>query len=403
MKCRRRPNPVRGQLTAAAFPGASPLNTFFAWNEARRSKDRRYRIIQDVNRILQDLGGEICLAHLAGGSLGMHRSGERITAASATQALARRFLAMPDGAPAVAAARGVLDSLQAAIGSAEMGRHARVFSAFEVLARHVDLDALALLRAQPVPAEPKRVDGGFCSLLGALGDFIQALGPVPAIRRYHANDHIALLTTARYSSLAAQSSCSTTSWSILVQADLTFQAGWPCVGCCAASASTGYTISRLPTAPTPISGCCDRIRRSEWSGTAWRCSHPHANLSRDRQHTMDRQAEQLLMAGIYPVPVTPWLPVSAPLPATLAGQRFALLIPGSSPKHLAKRWPAANYGELSTRLLRVGYLPVVVGAAGEEALGRTILGDLPRGCRSDRQDRPAQARWVGPRRRVDDR
>ena len=72
-------------------------------------------------------------------------------------------------------------------------------------------------------------------------------------------------------------------------------------------------------------------RPPEWSGTGRRCSHPHANRARDRQHTMDRQAEQLLMAGIHPVPLTPWLPAAGSLPPALAGRRFALLIPGSSP------------------------------------------------------------------------
>ena len=55
---------------------------------------------------------------------------------------------------------------------------------------------------------------------------------------------------------------------------------------------------------------------------------PHANPERDRQHTMDRQAEQLLMAGIYPVLDVPWLPAAGPLPAALAGKHFAAADPG---------------------------------------------------------------------------
>ena len=42
--------------------------------------------------------------------------------------------------------------------------------------------------------------------LGALGDFIQALGPMPDIRRHHSGDRITLLTTPRYADLAAQTS-----------------------------------------------------------------------------------------------------------------------------------------------------------------------------------------------------
>jgi ADP-heptose:LPS heptosyltransferase len=92
---------------------------------------------------------------------------------------------------------------------------------------------------------------------------------------------------------------------------------------------------------------------------------------------MDRQAEQLLMAGIYPVSLVPWLPAAGSLPAALAGKRFIMLIPGSSPRHLAKRWPASRYGELAIKLNRAGYLPVLVGVHGEANLGRMICDVCP--------------------------
>src|SRR5688572_4110498 len=41
--------------------------------------------------------------------------------------------------------------------------------------------------------------------LGALGDFIQALGPMKAIRSHHPQDRLTLLTTAPYASLARAS------------------------------------------------------------------------------------------------------------------------------------------------------------------------------------------------------
>ena len=179
------------RLTAAAFPEATPLNAFIAWNEARNKKDRRYRIICDIHRILDNLGAETCLAHLAGRPLALRRSGGGIVAAPAARTIAQKFLAEFAGAPAVTAAQQVIDSLQAAIGSPDMARHASVFSAFEVLARHVDLDALALMRPQPKPARAEsRRRHVLIIKLGALGDFVQALGPVPAIRRHHAGDEI---------------------------------------------------------------------------------------------------------------------------------------------------------------------------------------------------------------------
>ena len=54
-----------------------------------------------------------------------------------------------------------------------------------------------------------------------------------------------------------------------------------------------------------------------------------------------------------------------------------MLIPGSSPRHPAKRWPAERYGELAGRLSRAGWLPVVCGVAGEDALGGAIRAICP--------------------------
>ncbi len=79
-------------LSADAFPEATPLNVFLAWNEARYAKDRRYRIIRDIHWMLHDFGSEICLAHLAGQPIALRRSGGRIVVAPAAQALAQRCL-----------------------------------------------------------------------------------------------------------------------------------------------------------------------------------------------------------------------------------------------------------------------------------------------------------------------
>ena len=40
--------------------------------------------------------------------------------------------------------------------------------------------------------------------LGALGDFIQALGPMAAIREHHKNAHITLLTTKGFQGFAEE-------------------------------------------------------------------------------------------------------------------------------------------------------------------------------------------------------
>jgi ADP-heptose:LPS heptosyltransferase len=310
--------------------------------------------------------------------LGLRRSGEQIVAAPTAVARAHQFLSESAATPSVAAAQGMIDALQAAIGSPDIARHAKAFRAFEELSEWVDLEALASLRPQPKASRPASNPRRILIIkLGALGDFIQALGPVPAIRRHHAGDRLSLLTTLRYAEIAQQTGLFDT---ILVDRrprmfDLR---GWFELRrmLCSEGFDRVYDLQTSDRSniyswlfrPGPL---------PEWSGTAWRCSHPHANLGRDRQHTMDRQAEQLLMTGIHPVSLVPWLPSAGTLPATLAGRRFVMLIPGSSPRRPAKRWPADRFGELAQRLSHAGWVPVVVGVAGEQEIGRAIFTACP--------------------------
>lgn len=366
------------RLNASQFPQKTPLRAFFEWNEARRNPDRRYVVACDLYSLLNGCGSETCLAHLLGQLPGLRRVGATIAVPRGASERARRAVAEAAGSPASAAARRLIEALSTAIGSSETALHAALFQSFEALSAHIDLAAVARLRPQRRKAASGIRHGNILIIkLGALGDFIQALGPVPAIRRYHSQARLCLLTTRRYVEIAQQSGLFD---KILVDRrprglDLP---GW-------------LALRRMLRTE-----CFDRVydfqtsdrsnayfslmrpgRRPEWSGTAWRCSHPHANLARNAQHTMDRQAEQLMMAGIYPVATTPWLPAAGALPPELAGRRFALLIPGSSPSRPAKRWPAGSYGGLALRLAHAGYRPVVIGVAAEEPLGRAIRSACP--------------------------
>jgi ADP-heptose:LPS heptosyltransferase len=371
-----RPLPL--ELRASAFPAGTPLNAFCAWNEARFERDRRHVVVSDIVWLLRRTGGdtEICLAHLAWQPLISRSFGRRRLVSETQLGAARGFVREFWELPAVAAARRLVESLSGSLGAEETGAHAAVFDAFEELSRYTDLKALARLRpAHKNPAERKREI--LVVKLGALGDFIQALGPMPDIRRHHPDGRITLLTTPRYAELALATGLFDDV--IIDHRPTPFDVrGW---------LALRRTLRRRRFDRVYDFQTSDRTelyawffapgQMPEWSGIAWRCSHPHANSARNRQHTMDRQAEQLLMAGLYPVSRVPWLPPAGSLPAELAGRRFAMLIPGSSPRHLVKRWPARCYAELAKRLSLAGYLPVLVGVAGEADLGGAIRDRCP--------------------------
>jgi ADP-heptose:LPS heptosyltransferase len=332
---------------AKRFPAGTPLNRFFRWNEARLRRDRRYRIAADLYRLM-----EPCAEDEAAITAGIAHLGR---------------------APA---ARALVLSLRAASGSGDPGAHAAVFAGFEALAAERDLVGLA--RGQP-PLDLRQPDVSRRILvikLSALGDFVQALGPAAALRRHHRPDRITLLTTAPYAGLARATRLFD---EILIdrRPRVIDIPGWLALR---RELRAGLFDRVYDLQTSDRSSFYLRLlwpQRPEWSGIAWGCSHPHADLERDAGHTIDKQAEQLLMAGIHPVPLPACPDSTLPLPTPLVGRRFALLIPGSSARHKAKRWPAGHYGALAQRLDQLGCLPVVIGAADETAIAAAIVARCP--------------------------
>lgn len=123
-----------------------------------------------------------------------------------------------------------------------------------------------------------------------------------------------------------------------------------------------------------------------WSGAARGARLRHRNPERESMHTLERQAQQLQVAGIWPD--APTQPGDAPAPdlswilrrATEARpvsggatpKPFVLLVPGGVENRPEKRWPIAAYAELAGQLRARGYDIVVVGGPSESALARTI-------------------------------
>lgn len=217
--------------------------------------------------------------------------------------------------------------------------------------------------------------------LGALGDFIQALGPFAAIRRHHARDEITLLTTSPYVAMAQASG-------LFDSVATTERLPWWRFGAWLGLRSwlRGEGFQRVYDLQTSDrSSALFRLMKPgsgpEWSGIARGCSHPHANPRRDLMHTVDRQREQLQAAGIADVPAADLSFLKADLSRFGLPARYALLVPGGSAKRPEKRWPADHYVALARLWLAQGILPVVLGGRDELALAEAIAG-LANGGRS---------------------
>ena len=200
--------------------------------------------------------------------------------------------------------------------------------------------------------------------LGALGDFVQALGPFAAIRRHHADARVTLLTTASYEELARASGYFDDIW-IDGRPSGMDVAGWLKLLSRLRGGGFGRAYDLQTSDKSSYYFRFFWPNFPEWSGIARGCSHPHANPDRDNMHTMDRQAEQLSMAGIAEVPAPDLSWAEADISRFAVSERFTLLAPGGALHRPGKRWPAANYGQLAKTLMDQGLLPVLVGSAAE--------------------------------------
>ena len=208
--------------------------------------------------------------------------------------------------------------------------------------------------------------------LGALGDIVQALGPMAAIRRHHAGAEIVLLTSAPFAGFLRGAPYFDAVWvderprvfdlpGILRLRRRLRAGGFARVYDLQTSdRSSFYHCLMGPGA------------RPEWSGIARGASHPHDNPARERMHTLERQADQLRRAGIAEVPVPDLSWAKGDLSGFELPRRFAVLVPGGAEHRPEKRWPVERYAALAAGLAARGVPTVVIGGVTERPLGAAI-------------------------------
>jgi ADP-heptose:LPS heptosyltransferase len=213
--------------------------------------------------------------------------------------------------------------------------------------------------------------------LGALGDFVQAMGPAAAIRVHHADATITLLTTAPFAELARRAPYFDEVWiderpGLLAPRGIAAlrrrlrQAGFTRVyDLQTSSRSSSYFHLIGPGA------------RPQWSGVARGASHPHDNQRRNFMHTIDRQADQLRRAGIATVPPPELGWAASDIARFSLPEHIVVLVPGGAAHRPAKRWPVDHYGALAAAIAAREATPVVIGGPQEMALASAILSCCP--------------------------
>lgn len=208
--------------------------------------------------------------------------------------------------------------------------------------------------------------------LGALGDVIQALGPMRAIREHHPDAFITCMTTKPYYELLAATGYFDAIWEHRRPTNIDLM-GW-------------ITLRVKLRAPRyrrvydlQTSSRSNRFYKliwpgpyPEWSGNAPGCSHPHRNPDRDAMHTLDRQAEQLADAGIAKTPLPSLDGVGEDIADLNVPDDYCLIAPGGAIHRPDKRWPARQFNEALRKIAATGVTPVIVGTRAEGALAREI-------------------------------
>ena len=206
---------------------------------------------------------------------------------------------------------------------------------------------------------------------GALGDFILSFGPFKAIRDYHLNDHIVLLTSSIFSEFAKESNYFN---EIIVDdrppiwnakkmfklANLLRKKNF-------------YRIYDLQTSQrSSFYYNFFRFKNNiEWSGVALRCSHPDRNPDRNKIHTIERHKIQLAEIGIKNVKLSNFSWVKNTNNYKIQ-EPYVLFSPGGSLHRLKKRWPIKNYVEIAKRFLRKKITPVILGTSEDLEIGEFI-------------------------------
>lgn len=207
--------------------------------------------------------------------------------------------------------------------------------------------------------------------LGALGDFIQALGPMKSIRAHHPDAHIILLTTKPFRELAENSNYCDEIW--LDERPKFFQLkklrrfkkrlndqGFTRVYDLQNNDRTSLYF-KLFKKPKP-----------EWVGVAKGASHRNKSKERTKGQAFDGHVITLGLAGITNIKIDPLDWITADISVFDLNDKYALIVPGSAPQHPYKRWPAERYAQICHELISKNIQPVLIGTQAEADIIATI-------------------------------
>ncbi len=208
---------------------------------------------------------------------------------------------------------------------------------------------------------------------GAFGDIVKSLGAFKAIRDNHPDDEITLLTSPVFKEF-----CKKTGFFDHILEDprernlrsyfkitgQLYREKFDRVYDLQGSRRTGRYFKILKAR-----------QHLEWSGNVKGCPFHQPFSKKKELHPYERLADQLLIAGLDLNNQTSLLPDLSWLKIKITHklpEKFFVMIPGSSPHTLEKRWPTLFYGKIALNLEKKGIETVLIGGADDQLIAKEI-------------------------------
>lgn len=208
--------------------------------------------------------------------------------------------------------------------------------------------------------------------LSALGDFIQALGPMAAIRKHHPNAHITLLTTPMFKSFGEKCGYFDDVW-IDKKPKIFDLCGWISLRKKLINGQFSRIYDLQNNDRTSLYfKLLPKHKKPEWVGVATGASHQNTSPNRTAGHAFDGHKQTLQRAGIENIEIDDLSWIKESLSGLTLKPPYILFVPGSAPQHPQKRWSHEKYGALARQLTQNNYQIVLLGTTAEKEVTDAI-------------------------------
>jgi len=211
--------------------------------------------------------------------------------------------------------------------------------------------------------------------LSALGDFIQALGPMAAIRRHHKDAHITILTTKSFENFANKCGYFDDVW-IDTRPKVLNIIDWMSLQkrLNEGQFNRVYDLQNNDRTAFYLKLFKDK---PEWVGASPGASHRNNSPKRTAGHAFDGHIQTLGLAGITDIEIDRLDWMEGDLSGYALNPRYVLLVPGCAPQHPQKRWPAKHFTALARHLAQNGFQPVLIGTQDDAEVTNIIAKNCP--------------------------